>query len=145
MQFVANGPDIPDALLQAHEEGRVVFFCGAGISYPAGLPGFGGLVDSIFKKVGTVPNPIETQAFKSYQYDATLNLLEDRLPGQRKGLQMRRALADSLKPKLRKKGSTETHAALLRLAKNREGKLRLVTTNVDRVFELVGKRETKGL
>jgi len=33
MQFVGHGPDIPDALLQAHEEGRVVFFCGAGISY----------------------------------------------------------------------------------------------------------------
>ena len=40
MQFIAKGPDIPDALLQAHEEGRVVFFCGAGISYPADLPGF---------------------------------------------------------------------------------------------------------
>lgn len=37
MQFITHGPDIPDALLQAHEEGRVVFFCGAGISYPAGL------------------------------------------------------------------------------------------------------------
>ena len=34
MQFITHGPDIPDALLQAHEEGRVVFFCGAGISYP---------------------------------------------------------------------------------------------------------------
>ena len=32
MQFVPNGPDIPEALLQAHEEGDVVFFCGAGIS-----------------------------------------------------------------------------------------------------------------
>ena len=47
MQFVTNGPDIPDELLQAHEEGRVVFFCGAGISYPAGLPGFKGLVELI--------------------------------------------------------------------------------------------------
>lgn len=141
MQFVANGPDIPDALLQAHEEGRVVFFCGAGISYPAGLPGFGGLVDSIYEKVGTARTPIEAQAFNSYQYDATLNLLEDRLPGQRKGLQMRKALADSLKPKLRKKGATETHAALLQLARNREGKLRLVTTNFDRVFERVAKHE----
>ncbi|MCC6916066.1 hypothetical protein, partial [Nitrosomonas sp.] len=27
MQFVTHDPDIPDALLQAHEEGRVVFFC----------------------------------------------------------------------------------------------------------------------
>lgn len=142
MQFVTNGPDIPDALLQAHEEGRVVFFCGAGISYPAGLPGFGGLVSSIYKKVGTTRTLIETQAFNSYQYDAALNLLEDRLPGQRKGLQMRKALADSLKPKLSKKGAMDTHAALLRLARNREGKLRLVTTNFDRVFERVGKRES---
>jgi hypothetical protein len=30
MQCVAKGPDIPDALLLAHEEGRVVFLCGAG-------------------------------------------------------------------------------------------------------------------
>lgn len=142
MQFVTNGPDIPDALLQAHEEGRVVFFCGAGISYPAGLPGFGGLVASIYKKVGTSQTPIEAQAFNSSQYDATLNLLEDRLPGQRKGLQMRKALADSLKPKLRKTSARETHAALLQLARNREGKLRLVTTNFDRVFDHVSKRES---
>jgi hypothetical protein len=31
MQFVRHGPDIPERLLQAHEDGRVVFFCGAGI------------------------------------------------------------------------------------------------------------------
>ena len=47
MQFVTDGPDIPNKLLQAHEEGCVVFFCGAGISYPAGLPGFKGLFDQI--------------------------------------------------------------------------------------------------
>jgi len=29
MQIITDGPDIPDSLLQAHEEGRVVFFCGA--------------------------------------------------------------------------------------------------------------------
>lgn len=142
MQFVTNGPDIPDALLQAHEEGHVVFFCGAGISYPAGLPGFGDLVDRIYKILGTTRIPIEAQAFNSCQYDAALNLLEDRLPGQRKGLLMRKALADSLKPKLRKKGAAETHAALLQLARNREGRLRLVTTNFDHVFERVSKRES---
>jgi hypothetical protein len=26
MQFFENGPDIPNALLQEHEEGRVIFF-----------------------------------------------------------------------------------------------------------------------
>jgi hypothetical protein len=34
MQFINNDPDIPEALLQAHEEGRVVFFCGAGHGNP---------------------------------------------------------------------------------------------------------------
>jgi NAD-dependent SIR2 family protein deacetylase len=132
MQLVANGPDIPDALLQAHEEGRVVFFCGAGISYPAGLPGFKGLVDAIYRLVGTTPNAIEQEAYERHQFDATLDLLERRLPGQR--LSVRRALAKALQPKLRRKGATDTHAALLQLASSREGALRLVTTNFDRIF-----------
>jgi hypothetical protein len=125
MQFVANGPDIPDELLQAHEEGNVVFFCGAGISYPAGLPGFGGLVEKIYIRTGTSPTAIEKESFDREHFDGTLDLLERRLPGQR--TVVRRALAKSLKPNLRRKGATETHSALLRLALNREGALRLVT------------------
>ena len=138
MQFIANGPDIPDALLQAHEEGRVVFFCGAGISYPAGLPGFKGLVEQIYDLTGTALAEIEREAFDRGQFDATLDLLERRLPGQR--LAVRRALARALKPKLRRKGATDTHAALLRLARSREDALRLVTTNFDRVFHAAARR-----
>lgn len=138
MQFISNGPDIPDALLQAHEEGRVVFFCGAGISYPAGLPGFKGLVEQIYRLNGTALSDIEREAFERGQFDATLDLLERRLPGQR--LAVRRALAQALKPKLRSKGAIDTQAALLRLARSREGALRLVTTNFDRLFHVAAKR-----
>ncbi|MBL8496607.1 hypothetical protein ABF87_00615 [Nitrosomonas sp. JL21] len=138
MQFITHGPDIPDALLQAHEEGRVVFFCGAGISYPAGLPGFKGLVEQIYQLNGTTLNDIERDAFKREQFDATLDLLERRLPGQR--LAVRNKLAQALKPKFRRKGATDTQAALLRLARSREGALRLVTTNFDRVFHAAAKR-----
>ncbi len=141
MQFVTDGPDIPDALLQAHEEGRVVFFCGAGISYPAGLPGFKGLVEQIYKLNGTSLNDIERDAFERGQFDATLDLLERRLPGQR--LAVRSKLAQALKPKLRRKGATDTQAALLRLARNREGALRLVTTNFDRIFHVAAKRTSQ--
>src|SRR5689334_13966064 len=132
MQFVRGGPDVPERLLQAHEEGRVVFFCGAGISYPAGLPGFKGLVEEIYRLNGTALSDIERDAFEREQFDATLDLLERRLPGQR--LAVRRALVQALKPKLRRKGAIDTHEALLRLARSREGALRLVTTNFDRVF-----------
>ncbi|MGN7937302.1 anti-phage defense-associated sirtuin Dsr1 [Pseudomonas sp. 22447] len=138
MQFVADGPDVPDELLQAHEEGRVVIFCGAGISYPAGLPGFQGLVDKIYNNAGTFPNKIEEQAYKREQYDAVLDLLEQRITGQHKTL--RSALFKALKPNLRRKGATDTHAALLHLARTRSGTLRLVTTNFDRIFEAAAKR-----
>ena len=141
MQFVPNGPDIPDVLLQAHEEGRVVFFCGAGISYPAGLMDFKGLVKKIYEINGTDVTDIEREARDRGQFDSTLDLLEQRLPGQR--LAVRRALAQALTPKLRRRGSTETHAALLRLARNREGVLRLVTTNFDRVFHAAAKRTSQ--
>jgi hypothetical protein len=30
MKLVENGIDIPNKLLKAHEDGRVVFFCGVG-------------------------------------------------------------------------------------------------------------------
>lgn len=138
MQFITNGPDIPDALLQAHEEGRMVFFCGAGISYPAGLKNFEWLVEQIYRLNGTTHSDIEDEAFKRGQFDATLDLLEQRLPGQR--LAVRRALAQALKPKLRRKGATDTQAALLRLARSGDGALRLVTTNFDRVFHTAAKR-----
>jgi SIR2-like domain len=134
-RFVSNGPDIPERLLWKHEEGKVVFFCGAGISYPAGLPDFEGLVEQIYDNLGTTRDTIEEKAFANFQYDATLDLLERRIPGNRQAV--RSALAKVLKPKWRRKGATETHKALLRLAEDRKGKVRLVTTNFDQIFERV--------
>lgn len=141
MQFITNGPDIPDTLLQAHEDGRVVFFCGAGISSAAGLPGFKGLVDEIYKRAGTSRDDLEQEAYGRGQFDATLDLLERRLPGQR--IAVRQQLANALSPKWRRRGATDTHAALLELARCREGSIRLVTTNFDRIFERAGKRIKK--
>ncbi|MBF0590350.1 MAG: SIR2 family protein, partial [Magnetococcales bacterium] len=135
MQFVKNGPDIPEKLLQAHEDGNVVFFCGAGISYPAGLPGFQGLTKNIYADLGVTPNPIQQAALKKWQFDMAIDLLERDYPGRRKDV--RNALANNLIPDLAKPSATATHRALLTLAKNRKGKTRLVTTNFDRLFEEV--------
>lgn len=114
------------------------FFLRAGIAYPAGLPGFKGLVEKIYQANGTELSEIESAAFERDQFDATLDLLERRLPGQR--LDLRRALAEALKPKLRRKGAVDTQTALLRLGRSRDGALRLVTTNFDRVFHVAAKR-----
>ncbi len=64
MQLIEKGPDIPERLLQAHEEGRVVFFCGAGISYPAGLPGFGSLVTRARDDLGLTFSPMVTESIE---------------------------------------------------------------------------------
>ena len=138
MQFIKDGPDIPEVLLQAHEEGRVVFFCGAGISYPAGLPVFKGLVDQIYEQLGTIRDAKEQKSYCHKKYDATLDLLERRIPGRR--LAVRRALVTVLNPKIWRKGASETHASLLELAKGGDGATRLVTTNFDRLFERLIKR-----
>ena len=53
MRFFANGPSIPDDLLTARDEGRVVFFCGAGVSRArAELPDFFGLADNVIQRLG---------------------------------------------------------------------------------------------
>lgn len=139
MQFIQGGPDIPDELLLAHEEGRVVFFCGAGISYPAGLPGFGGLVSKIHKRLGAPPSAVEEKAYSLNQFDAGLDLLQRRLPYGRKVV--RSALAQELKPKLRKPNASSTHAAILTLALCPDGSRRVVTTNFDRIFAHVIRRD----
>lgn len=135
MQFVTHGPDIPDALLQAHEEGRVVFFCGAGISYPAGLPGFSGLVNRLYQELSVSPDPVQQSAIKAGQFDTAISLLEADLVGGRE--MVRRSLATILQPNLSARNATTTHEALLALSQNSDGCTRLITTNFDRVFEEV--------
>jgi len=147
MRFIENGPDIPERLLQAHEDGRVVFFCGAGISYPAGLPGFSDLVDKLYQVFSVRPNPVQQTAIDAKQFDMAIGLLEEYMVDGR--TKVRHELAKILTPKrseLCKNNAeaTATHKALLTLAKNRDDKpsTRLVTTNFDRLFEEVKKKQS---
>ena len=133
MQFVANGPDIPERLLQAHEDGRVVFFCGAGISYPAGLPGFKGLVEKLYEGLNATPDAEQQAAIRAKRFDTAIGLLENKIVGGRE--RVRKALAGILTPNSDASDATATHEALLALSRNREEQTRLVTTNFDRLFE----------
>ncbi|WP_435234157.1 anti-phage defense-associated sirtuin Dsr1 [Psychromonas sp. PT13] len=146
MQFVKNGPDVPDKLLQAHEEGKVVFFCGAGISFPAGLPSFGGLVWSLYEKMGIIPDLVQEQALKLGQFDTAISLLEAVKQTNQWRRDVRIAMAKLLNPDYTSSKSTSTHKALLHLSKivdkeTKESKTRLITTNFDRVFHKAGEAE----
>jgi hypothetical protein len=133
MQFIKDGPDVPEPLLQAQEEGRVVFFCGAGISYPAKLPGFSGLVMKIYEAIGEQPNAIEKTAIRTGQFDTAIGLLEARIIGGRETV--RCAVSGILSPDLKARGALSTHEALLTLGTGDNDRVRLVTTNFDRLFE----------
>lgn len=138
MQFTSGTPDIPDHLVQAHEEGRVVFFCGAGISYPAGLGNFKWLTKELHEKLVGRPVDPEDPAFKDCRFEDLLHQLEMRTP---KGRQRLRAqLTEILTPNTRRPNALRMHASLLTLARQRDGKLRLVTTNYDHLFEIAARR-----
>jgi hypothetical protein len=131
MRFVVDGPDVPDKLIELHEEGTVVFFCGAGISYPAGLPGFQGLVDGLYDELGETQSTAETVAYKQGRFDAVIDLVERRLDDRHR---VRKAIAKRLQPDLTLAGATDTHRALWALSKSRDDRCRLLTTNFDRIF-----------
>ncbi len=134
MQFVTNGPDVPEKLLQAHEEGKVVFFCGAGISFPAGLPSFGGLVCKLYDQMGVTPDAVQKQALNAEQFDTAVSLLEAVTNTNEWRRDIRVKMAKLLHPDYSTANATSTHKALLQLSKTKDKKTRLITTNFDRVF-----------
>ena len=130
MLFTEDGPDIPAEVLEAQEDGTLVLFCGAGISVPAGLPLFKGLVEKVCEQLGdaTTSQPHRQDLQKGY-YDRIIARLEKEY-GRPK---VREELVACLS--LRKDAKLDMHRHVLALAKTRGDKFRLVTTNVDRAFQ----------
>ncbi|MBF2761092.1 MAG: SIR2 family protein [Ectothiorhodospiraceae bacterium AqS1] len=133
VQFIRGGPHVPERFLQAHEEGRVVFFCGAGISYPAGLPNFECLAKKLFNNLRGDLDDAQKKAMDERRYDKAIGLLEENVVGGREGV--RKEMASILEPDLRDKSAIMTHESLLVLSKTHKENTRLVTTNYDRIFE----------
>ncbi len=137
MKFVENGPDIPPALLRAHQDGEVVFFCGAGISKDAGIPLFDELTERVFLQLSPTKTEEQKAALAAQSYDLALGLLEREYPEPH-----------ALNPTIWKvfnqcqknNPDISLHTDILRLSRHRNPNthqydLRLVTTNWDRLFE----------
>ena len=133
MKWVVGGPDLPPDLLQLVEDGRLVFFCGAGISLRCGLPDFRGLVEAVFEHTHQPMVDLEKEEFENGQYDRVLGLLESRIGAEL----VRKAVVRTLD--LDPNANLATHRALIDLARARDGTYRLVTTNFDRAFECAAR------
>lgn len=161
---------IPERLLLAHARGEVLFIAGAGISQPAGLPDFRGLVLKVYEQLDaavyaviscipstahnqwstdlstlTVQQKAEVQRFISRDYDVVLGMLERRMEVE--GLlhgksRIRQAVASELRiPNIK---PASIHRALMRLA-DRGGAVTIVTTNFDLLLEDAAKRLRPGV
>nr|WP_261328993.1 SIR2 family protein [Rhizobium leguminosarum] len=143
VKFIANGPSIPDELLLARDQGRVVFFCGAGVSRArAGLPDFFGLAEKVTDKLGVQAGSAVVKILEEAKVignrtgvdglisaDRVFGLLErEFLPRD-----INAAVAAALNPGAN--CDLHAHRTLVRLATTREGLVRLVTTNFDRMFD----------
>ena len=154
---------IPERLLLAHARGEVLFIAGAGISMPAGLPDFRGLVLNVYKQCDTPVYDViskmpikacnqchmnlsglnyaqaaEVRRFINGDYDVVLGMLERRMDGQSHGKSsMRKAVVRELMDAKAK--PAPMHNALMRLA-NRGGPVTIITTNFDLLLEDAAKK-----
>lgn len=136
MKFIINdegAPDIPEGLLQKHEDGKVIFFCGAGISYDAGLPGFKKLVENIYFNLGCTYNQFQKEAMNNNQLDLAITLLEKEYVYDKN--KIKKEIYELLSAPKINNDTVTLHKALLELSMTKDNKLRLVTTNFDRIFE----------
>jgi hypothetical protein len=139
MRFVENGPRIPDELLIARDEGRVVFFCGSGVSIArAGLPSFSGLAHKVLDRLHAsdssearrlLRQQEESEIPGAISADLIFNLLEREFDRPLLG----QAVAESLRPE--PNADLSAHKIMLALARQADGSVQLVTTNFDRLFE----------
>lgn len=144
MRFFKDGPSIPDELLNARDEGRVVFFCGAGVSRArAGLLDFFGLANEVIALLRVhKDSPVHKVLHEAGEIEARTGvgglISADRLFGllEREFAvnEIWTAVAKALRPT--KDVDVSAHRILLDLAKTPYGGVRLVTTNFDRLFDL---------
>ena len=136
MRFTATGPNIPNELIEAQKRGELLFFCGAGVSVPAGLPSFEKLTKNVAEKLYALDsddNEISKLLFNK-EFDRTFTALK-RIYGDE--------IVDSIllnELKLPKGPLLVNHENLLKLSINEENEPFIITTNFDLLFERVNKK-----
>lgn len=120
--MLLGGVNIPEALLTAHEEGRLVIFTGAGISIapPSALPSFLELCEQVAAKLQSSEDPNSSE-WKP-QLDAFMGNLDDDETADVHRLVKGIITLPTSKP-------NANHTALARIAA--KGTARVVTTNYD--------------
>lgn len=140
MKFFADGPSIPDLLLERCDAGRVVFLCGAGVSIPSGMPSFIDLTKHVVDFFDPAPDSEIMTSFQPWLDDpSAANMPLDQifnLLHQEYGRNEVNALVTErlCAPNMAKRIGYE-HGLIKRISSRQSGIPQLVTTNFDLLFE----------
>ena len=141
MRFHLDGPSIPDALLERRDAGRVVFLCGAGVSFPSGMPTFLGLTQHVIKffeppadsEIMAAFRPwLGSQSAANVPLDQIFNLLHLEYGKEEVNALVTERL--SAPPEIKDMG--REHGLVKRISSSQSGVPQIVTTNFDRLFEI---------
>lgn len=137
MRFFADGPNIPEALLEDRDNGNVVFFCGAGISRPAGLPGFIELTELVLEELGPPPEAEVREMVSRARTDSNGAISLDQVFSLFQRDYGRDTVQEIVSRFLEPHQSADLsyHSTILRLSRNAARKIQVVTTNFDLLFE----------
>ncbi|MDE8601665.1 SIR2 family protein [Marinomonas sp. RSW2] len=136
MRFYADGPNIPDQLLELRDQGKVVFFCGAGVSRNEGLDDFVQLTQAVLDHFDPPVNFNSYQTFYSNKKEHGIAILDQvfYFLHQEFGVnEVNQVVAERLSSD---KKIAKSHQNILRISSNLDGIPQVVTTNFDHLFEL---------
>lgn len=143
MRFIEGGPSIPDELLAARDEGRLVIFCGAGVSRArAEIDDFISLAENVSNYLGVLSeDPIRSILSEIREVGKrtgvpgliSADVVFDRLEQSFDRNDIEKAVAQALKPK--KDVDLSAHQILIDLATTPTGKVKVVTSNFELLFE----------
>ena len=129
LRFSDDGPEFPGDLIDSLLNGEVVFLCGSGISRPR-LPDFKELVEGIYERLPLDKLKSEERAFNSGRYEEVLASFRQQLADPEKHT---RAVADLLA--VPASPCLDHHCTILRLARDLNNQIAVVTTNFDTLLE----------
>jgi hypothetical protein len=148
MRFFADGPALPDELLAARDAGQVIYFCGAGVSMAnAGLPDFPTLAERVIDRLGSTSHSPARRLLARSRAEERIEGLGGLVPADRIFAMLEREfeVADvraAVARELRPAAGTDlrAHRTMLDLARAPDGRVRIVTTNFDRLFQAANRR-----
>lgn len=148
MRFLTNGPSIPDQLLERRDAGRVVFFCGAGVSLKAKLPSFVDLTKSVIDFFDPSSKSAIVTAFQPWRDDdqgprVPLDQIFHLLHLEYGREDVEALVAKQLRTPVLSASLCDQHEIIKRISSDQDGRPQVVTTNFDHLFEFENEDDGK--